>query len=213
MSAHIQANSPFFSLPSEVRERIYDFCLTYDHSDFEDTLRPRQLFLENDAVYSRPLPAMMRSCKRVYQEMSPTVHGQAVMRVEMRGRIERRIGFAVHGTLRFDCLRKLWLLVPLEHPNWNQWLHFFGDVVGHTLNLEVLVVDWAPRSTHEHIWEGRANAKKEDEFCRIIQGLKKLRILKVHGNISARWIDRLGDSVDRVILDRSRWWREPGMDL
>ncbi|KAI1346371.1 hypothetical protein F5Y01DRAFT_22142 [Xylaria sp. FL0043] len=213
MPVQMQADSPLFSLPSEVREHIYDYYLTYDHSDFKDTLRPHKLFLDNDAVYSRPLPALMRSCKRVYQEMRPIVHGQAVMRVEMRGRIERRIGFAVHGTLRFDRLRKLWLLVPLEHPNWNQWLPFFGDAVRLAPNLEVLVVDWAPRSTHEHIWEGRANAKKEDEFCSIIQSIKKLRTLKVHGNISARWIDRLGDSVESVILDRSRWWREPGMDL
>ncbi|KAI0904065.1 hypothetical protein F4823DRAFT_628925 [Ustulina deusta] len=208
----MQANSPLFSLPSEVRDRIYDFYLTYDHSDFEDTLRPHKRFLDNDVVYSRALPALMRSCKRAYQEMCPAVHGRAVMRVEMRGRVERRIGFAVHGTLRFGRLRKLWLLVPLEHPNWNRWLYFFSDVISRTPNLEVLVIDWAPRPTREYDWEGRANAKKEDEFCEIIKGLKELHTLKVHGNVSARWIDRLGDSVQRVILDRSRWWREPGMD-
>ncbi|KAI0965410.1 hypothetical protein F4678DRAFT_476669 [Xylaria arbuscula] len=209
----MQANSPLFSLPSEVRDRIYDFYLTYDHNDFEDTLRPHKHFLDNSVVYSRSLPDLMCSCKRVYQEMSPTVHSQAVMRVEMRGLIEWRIGFAVHGTLRFDRLRKLWLLVPLEHPNWNRWLYFFGDVVHRAPHLKVLVIDWAPRSTPEKTWERRAIAKKEDDFCEIIKSLKELHMLKIHGNISARWIDRLGDSVDRVILDRSRWWREPGMDF
>ncbi|KAI0533299.1 hypothetical protein GGR58DRAFT_124739 [Xylaria digitata] len=208
----MQANSPFFSLPSEVRDRIYDFYLAYDHSDFGDTLRPGKLYLENDTVYSRPLPALMRSCKRAYQEMCLTVHGEAVMRVEMRGRVERRIGFAVHGTLRFDRLQKLWLLVPLEYPNWNRWLKFFGDVVRCSPNLKVLIIDWAPKVTQAKGWDERVNAKKEDEFCDIIESLKELHTLKIHSNISARWIDRLRSSVPRVIQYRSRWWREPGMD-
>ncbi|KAI0098147.1 hypothetical protein GGR51DRAFT_538875 [Nemania sp. FL0031] len=208
----MQAESPFFSLPSEVRDRIYDFCLTYDHSDFGDTLRPREVYLDDDA-YSRPLPGLMRSCKRAYQEMWPAVHDQAIMRVEMRGRIaERRIGFAVHGTLRFARLRKLWLLVPLEHPNWNRWLYFFGDVVQRAPDLKVLVIDWAPRQVREKGWYGRVNGRKEKEFLQMIEDLKELHTVVVHGDIPDRWIERLKKAVARVVHYRSRWWREPGMD-
>ncbi|KAI1124603.1 hypothetical protein F5Y10DRAFT_24957 [Nemania abortiva] len=206
----MQADSPFFSLPSEVRDRIYDFYLTYDHSDFGDTLRPYLLYFDN--AYSRALPALMRSCKRAYREMWPTVHDQAVMRVEMRGRVERRIGFAVHGTLRFDRLRKLWLLIPLEYPNWNRWLYFFGDVVRRTPDLRVLVIDWSPRRTKEIGWAGRVNVKKEEEFFQIIERLKELHTVTIHGDVSAKWIDRLKKTVARVVHYRSRWWREPGMD-
>ncbi|KAI1368192.1 hypothetical protein F5Y08DRAFT_296796 [Xylaria arbuscula] len=208
----MQADSPLFSLPREVRDRIYDFYLAYNHSDFADTIRPTKEFFPEDKVFSRDLPALMLTCKRAYWELSPTVHGEAAMRVEMRGRVERRIGFAVHGTLRFERLRKLWLLVSTEHPNWNGWLYFFEDVIKHAPNLQVLVIDWAPRSTPETNWEGRANVKKEDEFCDMIRSLKELRTLKVYGNVSARWIEKLGDSVPRVTLDPSRWWREPGLD-
>ncbi|KAI1757645.1 hypothetical protein F4782DRAFT_136692 [Xylaria castorea] len=208
----MQANSPLFSLPSEVRDRIYDFYLTYDHSDFRDTLRPHQLYLDGAAVYSQPLPALMRTCKHIYEEMSPAVHGQAVMRVEMRGRVDRRIGFAVRGTLRFGRLRKLWLLVPLAYPNWNQWLYFFGDVVRRTSNLKVLIIDWTPRPVLENGWSGRVNVKKEDEFFQMIQGLKELHTLVIYGDISARWIDKLKGSELRMVHHRSRWWREPGMD-
>ncbi|KAI1193066.1 hypothetical protein F5X97DRAFT_53943 [Nemania serpens] len=207
----MQANSALFSLPSEVRDRIYDFYLTYDHSDFGDTLRPHKLYLDG-AAYSRPLPALMCSCKRAYHEMSPRVHDQAVMRVEMRGRVERRIGFAVHGTLRFDRLRKLSLLVPLEYPNWNKWLYFFSDVVRRAPRLRVLVLDWAPRPVAETGWAGRVNVKKEGEFFEIVKGMKELHTLHVYGDISARWIDGLTESVARVVYHRSRWWREPGMD-
>ncbi|KAI0512928.1 hypothetical protein F5B22DRAFT_289870 [Xylaria bambusicola] len=208
----MQPDSPLFALPSEIRDRIYDFYLAYHHSDFVDTLRPKQLFFDDTALFARDLPALMCTCKRAYQELSPAVHGEAAMRVEMRGRVERRIGFAVHGTLRFERLQKLWVLVSMEHPNWNGWLYVFEDIVRRAPHLQVLVVDWAPRSTPESNWEGRANVKKEDEFCDMIKRLKKLRTLKVHGNISARWIERLGDAGPRVILDRSRWWREPGLD-
>ncbi|TRX90630.1 hypothetical protein FHL15_008405 [Xylaria flabelliformis] len=205
----MQASSPFFSLPSEVRDRIYDFYLTYDHGDFGDSLQPHQLYLDG-AVYSQPLPALMRTCKRIYEEMSPIVHGQAAMRIEIRGRVDRRIGFAVHGTLRFDRLRKLWLLIPLEYPNWNQWLYFFGDVVRHTPNLKVLILDWTPRPVPEHGWSGRVNAKKEAEFFEIIESLKELHTFVIYGDVSARWIDRLKGSELRIVRHRSRWWREPG---
>ncbi|KAJ8110748.1 hypothetical protein ONZ43_g5792 [Nemania bipapillata] len=208
----MQANSPLFSLPSEVRDRIYDFYLTHDHSDFGDTLRPHQLYLDDDTAYARPLPALMRACKRAYREMHPRVHGQAVMRVEMRGRVERRIGFAVHGPLRLARLRRLCLLVPMEYPNWNAWLYFFRDVVLRAPDLRVLVVDWAPRQMLEKGWFGRVNAKKEEEFFRIIEGLGELHTVIVHGDVADRWIERLRKSVPRVVHYRSRWWREPGMD-
>ncbi|KAI0867116.1 hypothetical protein F4860DRAFT_456459 [Xylaria cubensis] len=205
----MQASSPFFSLPSEVRDRIYDFYLTYDHGDFGDSLQPHQLYLDG-AVYSQPLPALMRTCKRIYEEMSPIVHGQAAMRIEIRGRVDRRIGFAVHGPLRFDRLRKLWLLIPLEYPNWNQWLYFFGDVVRHAPNLKVLILDWAPRPVRENGWSGRVNAKKENEFFEMIESLKELHTFVIYGDVSARWIDRLKGSELRIVRHRSRWWREPG---
>ncbi|KAI1174505.1 hypothetical protein F4777DRAFT_579938 [Nemania sp. FL0916] len=168
-----QQTSRLFSLPHEVRDRIYSFYLCPGHDDFEDALRPHQKFLENEA-YSRPLPALMRTCKRVYQDMAPHVHDQATMRVEMHGPLERRIGFAVHGTLRFERLRKLCLLVPLEHPNWNRWLYFFSEVLSRCPNLGTLVIDWSPRPVTSLDWAGRVNQKKEDEFLRTILGLEKL---------------------------------------
>ncbi|KAI1112378.1 hypothetical protein F5Y14DRAFT_421979 [Nemania sp. NC0429] len=210
----MQASSPLFSLPSEVRDNIYDFYLTYDDSDFNDSLRPRDLYL--DDVYSRPLPALMRSCKQAYQEISPKVHEQAAMRVVMRGQVitnrrsMHRIGFAVHGTLRFDRLRTLFLLVPLEYPLWNKWLGFFSDVVRRAPRLRVLVVDWAPRPLTDDGATGRVSFSNEDDFFDIIARLTELHKLYVYGDISARWIDKLTNLVPRMVHYRSRWWREAG---
>ncbi|KAI1407094.1 hypothetical protein F5Y13DRAFT_175628 [Hypoxylon sp. FL1857] len=209
----MQLQSLLLRLPREVRDRIYDFYLAYDHVDFEDSLRPQLVYM-GDVPYSRPLPALMLACKSLYQELRPIVHGQAVLRVAVHGWNDRRIGFGVRGVLLFDRLEKLWLLVATEHPNWNSWLSFFGEVVHRARNLQVLVIDWNPRPVSSIGWTGRVNMKKEDEFFGIIASLEKLLVIRVHGNIPPRWTNRL-DAIaahTHVVCHRFRWWREPGLD-
>ncbi|KAI0106593.1 hypothetical protein F4776DRAFT_437744 [Hypoxylon sp. NC0597] len=209
----MQFQSPLFHLPREVRDDIFDFYLAYDHIDFEDTLRPQLVYM-GDVPYSRPLPALMITCKSLYQELRPKVHGQAVLRVAVHGWNDRRIGFGVRGILRFDRLEKLWLVVATEHPNWNSWLLFFGEVIKRARNLLALAIDWNPRPVDSVGWVGRVNMKKEDEFFGIVATLEKLQVIQVYGNISSRWPSRLDAITTRpyVVCHRFRWWREPGLD-
>ncbi|KAI0853038.1 hypothetical protein F5Y00DRAFT_225200 [Daldinia vernicosa] len=210
----MQAYSPLLSLPREVLDRIIDFYLTFNHEDFEDTLRPHLVYM-GDTAYSRPLPSLMLASKDLYRELSPIVHRQAILRVQVSGLNDRRISFAVHGKLRFDRLEKLWLLMAKEHANWNSWLSFFGEVTDRTKNLKALVIDWAPRpvgSVGSVGWTGRVNAKKEDEFFKMIGTLKELRLIQIYGDISPEWISRLEGLAPHVVYYRNRWWREPGMD-
>ncbi|KAI0880223.1 uncharacterized protein GGS22DRAFT_182450 [Annulohypoxylon maeteangense] len=205
--------SPLFQLPQEVRDKIYEFYLAFNHSDFEDTLRPQIVYF-GDVPYSRPLPSLMLTCKSLYQELSPTVHGEAILRVEIPGWNDRRIGFGVRGNLKFDRLSKLYLLIATEHPNWNSWLSTFEAVAEHGKNIETLVIDWGPRPVESVGWSGRANLKKETEFFNAITSLKNLQILRVYGNISPRWMNRFDEIAKRahVVRYRFRWWREPGLD-
>ncbi|KAI0394186.1 hypothetical protein F5Y17DRAFT_273072 [Xylariaceae sp. FL0594] len=206
-------SSRLFALPYEIRDQIYEVYLSHEHGDFTDTIRPQALFLDRGAPHSRPLPSLMLTCKRAYREMRAAVHHRAVMRVEMHGRFERRIGFAVHGTLRLSRLRNLWLVIPLERPNWNRWLYFFAEVLRCAPGLEALVIDWSPRPVlPADGWAGRLNRKKEDELFRMIGGLQRLHTVRIHGNVSPRWIDKLREVATRVVHDPSRWWREPGLD-
>ncbi|KAI1267987.1 hypothetical protein F5Y18DRAFT_377088 [Xylariaceae sp. FL1019] len=207
----MQADSRLFALPEEIRDRIYSFYLSPTHDDFVDTLRPGQVFLD-DVAYSQPLPALMCTCKQAYHDLLPQVHTRAFMRVEIAGRVDRRIGFAVYGKLRFERLRKFWLLVPFERPNWNAWLYFFAEVVRRCTNLETLVVDWRPRRVPAHNWDVRVNQKKEDEFLQAIESLERLHTVRFHGKVPDRWVEQLRASGMRILLDSSRWWREPGMD-
>ncbi|RYP53027.1 hypothetical protein DL768_001930 [Monosporascus sp. mg162] len=208
----MQAQSPIFLLPREVRDRIYEFYLAIDHADFGDTLRPHHVYL-GSADYSQPIPALMCTCKRAYRELASAVHNQAVMRVETHGLNESRIGFAVHGTLRFDRLQKLWLVVTASYPNWNRWLYFFKEVAQRARNLKTLIIDWWPRPVSSAGWEGRMNTKKEDDFFAILEDLEGLQLIQLHGDIPAVWRQRLDKAATRVVYYPFRWWRERGMDL
>ncbi|KAI1394420.1 uncharacterized protein F4822DRAFT_424899 [Hypoxylon trugodes] len=209
----MQTQPPFFSLPAEIRDRIYEIYLAVDHTDFEYSLRPQLLYLA-DTPYVRPLPALMLTCKSLYRDLSPIVHKQAVLRVDVSGRIDRRVGFAVHGTLRFNRLDKLLVVIATDYPNWNSWLSFFGEVTKRAENLETLVFDWAPRTVSSSGWEGRGNTRKEKEFLKIIGSLPKLRLIQIYGNVSSEWTNQLEKKVPhaQVVRHSFRWWREPGLD-
>ncbi|KAI1505708.1 hypothetical protein F5X99DRAFT_215889 [Biscogniauxia marginata] len=206
-------NSPLFQLPFEVRERIYGFYLSFEYTDFNDTLRPGLTYFESDACYSTPLPALMLACKALYRELAPAVHEQAFLRIHKLGQYsDRRIGFAVRGTLRFARLRTLYLLVAMEYPNWNGWLAFFGEVVRHARNLTTLVVDWRPRPVRDGAWYGRMNRKKEDELLRIIAGAESLQTIRLYGGVPAGWKDYFeANSGIRVVDYPFPWWVEPGL--
>ncbi|KAI1399040.1 hypothetical protein F4819DRAFT_434487 [Hypoxylon fuscum] len=206
----MQPQSPLFSLAPEVRERIYEFYLAFDHSDFGDALRPQLVYI--DATYQTAVPNLMLTCKSLYQELAPMVHGQAVIRMLSRGWTDRQIGIAVHGTLRFDRLEKLWLLVGTEYPNWNSWLSFFEMVIERVKNLKTLVIDWGPRPVHSVGWVARVDTKKTDEFFSTIASLENIRVIQIYGNIPDGWMSRLEDIAPHVVHYPFRWWREPGMD-
>ncbi|KAF9876885.1 short-chain dehydrogenase reductase sdr [Colletotrichum karsti] len=181
--------SRLFELPWEIRERIYEYYLSFDHNDFGDTLRPLHLYIEQGG-YSKPIPPLMLTCKRGYRELHQRVHSDALMRVHTAGWGDRRIGFAVHGTLRFERLRRLYILVAMEYPNWNRWLGMFGEVARRAKNLSELVVDWEPRPNSTKGWEAKLTEKKYDEFFGIVSDLKNLQVVRFHGVMPSGWRER-----------------------
>ncbi|CAI0653897.1 unnamed protein product, partial [Colletotrichum noveboracense] len=209
-----QESSRLFELPWEIRERIYEYYLSFDHDDFGDTLRPLHLYIEQGG-YSKPIPPLMLTSKRAYRELHQRVHSDAVMRVHTAGWGDRRIGFAVHGKLRFERLRRLYVLVAMEYPNWNRWLGMLGEVARRATNLSELVVDWEPRpsSGNTKVWEAKLTERKHDEFFRIIADLKNLQVVRFHGDMPPGWRDRFArETSARLVLYKSKWWKEPGME-
>lgn len=206
-----QLNSPLFSLPLEIRTRIYDFYLAFDDRDFGYTKRPLFVYLDN-GEYSKGLPSLMLACKRSYQEMRTQVHHESILRVLM-SQWSPRIGFAVHGNLRYDRLHKLHLIVSMEHPYWNRWLGFFEEIARRISGLRELVIDWEPRQFNLSGREAALHEKKEDHFLRLVGGLKELRLIRLYGDIPPHWTKKLEEmTAARIMSYKLRWWKEPGRD-
>ncbi|KAF6816168.1 hypothetical protein CMUS01_12310 [Colletotrichum musicola] len=214
-----QDGSRFFNLPWEVRERIHEYYLAFANDNFGDTLRPLHFYLEQGG-YSRPLPPLMLTCRRAYRELAPRVHSDAAMRVHTAGRGDRRLGFAVHGNLRFERLRRLHVLVATEYPHWNRWLGTFAEVARRAGGgLREVVVDWGPRPEAPRAeggkgtWEEKLAQKKQDEFFAILGGMEGLEVVRFHGAMPAGWRERFKSEIkSRLFTYPYRWWREPGME-
>ncbi|GAP90769.1 hypothetical protein SAMD00023353_4700170 [Rosellinia necatrix] len=219
-SSHQQLGSALFAaLPFEVRCRIYDYLLSFAHEDFADTLRPIHTYLDAAAPHATALPPLMLACKRAYGELGPRVHTTAALRVHLHGaRSQRRVGIAAHGVCRFERLRRLVLVVDMEHANWNAWLGFLAGALARMPVLEKLVVDWAPRPSPPTAAAAAAAAarrdeKKEGEFLAAIRALPALRLVCLYGQVPDSWAETLrGAGVLTVKCYPHRWWKEPGFD-
>lgn len=213
-----QPSSSFFAIPGEIRVSIYAYYLTFHYDDFKFSSRPYYTFL-GERPLSRPLPALMLSCKRAYDEMRPAVHEEAVLRACMFEH-GRRIGFAVHGSLRVSRLRRLVFQVAMEHANWNTCIGFFGHVMGsYAGGLRELVVDWEPRrgpaSSGAIGFLAQQEGRMERRFFEAIAGAPGLEVVRIYGDVPTHWRDRLGgmianrqDRAVKVVCVRQRWWRE-----
>ncbi|KAH9995859.1 hypothetical protein F4779DRAFT_607280 [Xylariaceae sp. FL0662B] len=210
-----QTDSPLFTIPLEIRGRIFQYYLTFTNDGFADSLRPIHTYLDAVKPHSTTLPALMLACKRAYAELQPEVHSTAALRVRRPGlRNERRVGFAVHGVLRFERLRRMYLLIDMEYAYWNAWLDFFGIVVSRTLGLEHLTIDWAPRAvTHASGWERKQAEKKEDIFLQLLKPMARLQTVWIYGQAPEHWEERIKqDTKASVRRFPYRWWRESGFN-
>lgn len=207
-----QAGSSLFNLPGEVREIFYAFTLSFRYSDFEFSSRPFYNF-GGEPAFSRPLPALMLTCKRAYTELQARVQEEAVLRACMFEH-GRRIGLAVHGTLRIPRLRRLVFHVAMEHANWNTWVKFFGHVLESAEGLKELVIDWDPRRSPSATRVGfmaQHEDRMEKRLFKAVAGARHLESLRIHGDIPAHWADELGRMLDgnvRMVCVKERWWLE-----
>ncbi|KAJ9133621.1 hypothetical protein NKR19_g8984 [Coniochaeta hoffmannii] len=220
---HQQLTCRLFGLPSEIRQRIYSYYLSFTPADLAagETLRPTHTYLDEDESrprHCRPLPALMLACRRGYAELAPLAHGAAAVRVQRRGAYEeRRVGVAFHGVLWLWRLRRLVLVVEMEHANWNAWVPFFVGLVARAPALEHLVIDWAPWDAEIGAkkvgWQRRQHENKEDEFLRAVEGLRELKTVWLYGRgVPQGWRERIEKNTGAKVLKfRDRWWSEADM--
>lgn len=219
-SVSSQADSILFAVPGEIRECIYSFYLAFDDADFHYSRLPSHTFLGRDP-FSRPLPGLMTTCKRAYRELQVAVQEEAVLRA-CRAQDRKRLGFAVHGTLRIPRLRKLVFQVMMEDTHWGWWLRFFAGVMETAEELRELVVDWKLRKG-KRSWNGEHSVAPSKRFlarleqraeARFFEAVAvgvatgKLETVTVHGDVPAHWCEQLehmlGDTT-RVVVRKGPW--------
>lgn len=136
--------SPLFLVPLEVRQIIYEYYLSFTRRRWLSPTLLRQMHFIHDKPHSTALPSLMLTCKRAYAELRSDVHSNVVLWSPSNDSLE--IGFAVHGILRFERLRRLFLVIEWERPPWDEWLSFFGEAVSRMPALEHVTIDWSPPS-------------------------------------------------------------------
>lgn len=215
-----QADSVLFAVPGEIREGIYSFYLAFDDADFQYSRLPSNTFLGNNP-FSRPLPGLMTTCKRAYRELQAAVQETAILRA-YRAQDRKRLGFAVHGTLRIPKLRKLVFQVMMEDAHWGWWLRFFAGVMEMAEELRELVVDWKLRKGQKP-WNGghgvapskqfmaRLEEKAEARFFEAVAvggATGKLQTVTVHGDVPAHWCEQLEHMLcgtTKVVVRKGPW--------
>lgn len=137
--------------------------------------------------------------------MQDAVHEEAVLRAYRAGH-RKRLGFAVHGTLRIPRLHRLVCEVVMEDANRGWWLHFFAQVMEAAGKLRELVVDWRLRRSRRP-WNGgqsvvapskqfmaRLEGKAEGRFFdAVVVGTAtgQLRRVTLQGHVPAHWSEQL----------------------
>lgn len=110
---HPQNESPLFQLPAELRESVQRFSLLPRSRDESKLLEEARF---TDVVFrtgERPVPALMRTCKKMYREMSPFAFTEIIVHISPynHGTSHRLLS---HGNLRFERLRHISVIYSRE---------------------------------------------------------------------------------------------------
>ncbi|KAK9425931.1 hypothetical protein SUNI508_12732 [Seiridium unicorne] len=211
-----QTNSLLFAVPSEIRNRIFQYYLTFNNDDFADSLRPTHTYLDAVKPHSTTLPALVLACKRACSELLPKVQSTAALRVRRPGlRKERRVGFAVHGMLRLERLQRLFLIIDMDYPYWNAWLDFLQAVLDRARpTLEHCTIDWAPRPVTTAVgWQAKQAEKKDRAFIQLLNSMERLQTVWIYGQAPGHWKQMIKQGTMAIVKTFPyRWWKEPGME-
>lgn len=202
--------SPFFRLPAEIREKILRFSLTPDEDDFmiKDTAQYPQILFR---TYASPLPAAMRTCKRMYMEMGPWALTEIIIRESMEGS-SIRTGVRCHGNLRFERLRRVSMVVAAENSDFisPSWSPFLLGVLKYSPDVDSLDIEFHKNEFRKEVEaelsaadERRHTSEERERDSFILKyyaqpdWLEKLarqpslRQISFEGNVPEIWLDRL----------------------
>lgn len=211
VAMHPQTESLFFRLPAEIREKIQRFALAPpDENDLlmtEITQYPEVLF----RTYEQPLPPVMCTCKKMYMEMSPVAFSEIIVHESTKGS-GTRTGIKCHGTLRFERLRRVSMVVAVENPDFisPSWELFLSNLLKRSPNVDHLDIEFHKNEFREKVERElpaaetrRQNGEEElrDSFIlkhyawpnwlEEVARQPSLRWVSFEGNVPEVWLERL----------------------
>lgn len=138
---HLQAQSesPFFSLPREIRDTVYQYALAFDDDDFTP-LRGRADRDKNLNFTS--LPAFVKACKMLYLEAVPLALSQAYLRLHFDDDENRHFtSMAAYSVPHRAGSRYRWgpkiqhlvVVVQTADPRYQLWVPEFGLLMLHRM--------------------------------------------------------------------------------
>jgi len=229
--SHPQNTSPFFTLPYELRSKIYTLYLDAPNryrahkTSWAGTSNPTSSFL-----YHRlhtPVPALLLTCKRIYSDLAPTVFGDLTLtfRERWRGRRGRTTALHAFGRLDLPRVKKLTLIVDAINY-WHDRMGFFKKLTSYeareegfenggmpkwngavppTTGLREFVVVWFPYGTPPHSL-GVCGPREQRRFGEQLVGhlvtLKTLEVIRLEHGCPAWWGEFLRERTEaRVVCD------------
>ncbi|TRX91430.1 hypothetical protein FHL15_007654 [Xylaria flabelliformis] len=199
-------DSILFTVPLEIRQLIYEYYLSFEHSDTICHERQWEAFLKYSKPLSAPLPSLMVTCKRIYIELRSDVHSTAVVQFIGPERFwpGLHIHTTVHGILRFERLHHLVMQVNEESLRGPVWF-FLEAVAGKMCVLEHLTIDWEfTLRAEEH------NENHKRRFLQALHSITSLRTIRINGCPRRSWRqaieqEMIGTNVV-IRIFRNRWW-------
>ncbi|KAI1109459.1 hypothetical protein F5Y14DRAFT_28313 [Nemania sp. NC0429] len=205
-----QEDSPLFRLDDAIRFRIFEHYLTFTDDDFSASPHAIHRYIDPAVPYSTTLPALMRTCKRAYKEISPATSTTAVLHALEKDKYgDRCYGFAVHGVLRLERLTYLSIVIEMAYPSWPMWLLKMEILLPRMTSLVHVTVDWAPYS-HVHNYD-TVSAILESmvmPFFHQLAGMPNLQTLYIFGQPPLHWHQVISDETNAMVkILPYGWWK------
>jgi len=200
----------FLKLPVEIRLRIYDYALV-SRSDRAKNLSPvkwnkkKIIFYEAEDPTKRMVyPALLRSCKTIYNEASPILYSKNTFYVDNP---KTTIMFLHQiGSVNTMRLRTLDIWVTWGSPG--PWIELFAMLSQRATGLRNVIITWGGswKSAPEQIRGLGDNL----EFVRALSKIRGLEKLEMSGYYAKAWPAFLEESMGVRVIAKTGHYFEFG---
>lgn len=200
----------FLKLPVELRLRIYDYALV-SRSDRAKNLSPvkwdkkKVIFYDTKDQTKRTVyPALLRSCKIIYNEASPVLYSKNTFYVDNpKTMIMFLQQIGPFNTMRLSKL-DIWVAWGMHGP----WIELFALLSKRATGLRKITIAWG--GCWRSAPEGIRGLGDDLNFVRALSKIRGLDILEVSGYYAKAWPAFLEERMGVRVIAKSGHYFEIG---